>query len=363
MDPLSEIRSMVERIVSEVLESRMLDIRHDLVTRVEGELEPLLANRDGAAAMLNVAVNAIQASVSQTEILNSVLDGAANFSSRAVLFVLRGDTAAAWNWRGFPDSPMRNFSIDTGRGGAGEAVRDRGMRRVDADNFLPATVLHNGQPTTAILLPLSVRDRVSAFLYADSGTTKAKARLDEHALQLLMKSAGLWLEVVISRREVAAAADEPQRAAESVFAPAERVSHSAIPAKSPRQESPVLPHDRVAHAHSTDDNVLTAAAPAAARHASPVDMSAQDAEVHARARRFAKLLVDEIKLYNQAKVNEGKQHRDLYERLKEDIDKSRAAYDKRYRNSAAASVDYFSDELVRNLADGEAALLGRSFRK
>jgi hypothetical protein len=363
MDPLTEIRAMVERIVSEVLESRMLDIRHDLVTRVEGELEPLLVNREGSAAMLNVAINAIQASVSQTEILNSVLDGATNFATRAVLFVLRGDAAAAWNWRGFPDSSLRNFSIDAGRGGAGEAVRDRGMRRVDADDFLPKAVLNNGQPSTAILLPLAVRDRVSAFLYADSGTNKAKGRLDEHALQLLMKSAGLWLEVVMSRREAAAAADEPHRGAESVFTPAERVSHSAIPTKSPRQESPVLPHDRVAHAHAGEDNVLAAAAPAPSRPASPVDMSAQDAEVHARARRFAKLLVDEIKLYNQAKVNEGRQHRDLYDRLKEDIDKSRAAYDKRYRNSAAAAVDYFTDELVRNLADGEAALLGKSFRR
>jgi hypothetical protein len=257
---------------------------------------------------------------------------------------------------------MRNFSIDAGKGNAREAVRDRGMRRVEADDFLPGSVLHSGAPTTAILLPLSVRDRVSAFLYADSGTNKSKGRLDEHALQLLMKSAGLWLEVVISRRETAAAAGEA-RGAESVFSPSERVSHSAIPAKSPRQESPVLPHERVAHAHAAEDNVLAAAAPASSRSASHVDMSAQDAELHARARRFAKLLVDEIKLYNQAKVNEGRQHRDLYERLKEDIDKSRAAYDKRYRNSAAASVDYFTDELVRNLADGEASLLGKGFRK
>src|SRR5437763_17144111 len=117
MDPLSEIRSMVERIVSEVLESRMLDIRHDLVTRVEGGLEPLLVNREGAAAMLNVAVNAFQPSVSQTEILNSVVDVATNSSSRAVVFVLAGDTSAVWHWRGLPHSSMRNVSIVTVRRG------------------------------------------------------------------------------------------------------------------------------------------------------------------------------------------------------------------------------------------------------
>ena len=84
-------------------------------------------------------------------------------------------------------------------------------------------------------------------------------------------------------------------------------------------------------------------------------------EVHKKAKRFAKLLVDEIKLYNQPKVAEGRQNRDLYERLKEDIDKSRATYDKRYRDSAVAGTDYFTQELIRILADNDVALMGGSF--
>ena len=42
-----------------------------------------------------------------------------------------------------------------------------------------------------------------------------------------------------------------------------------------------------------------------------------------KAQRFARLLLDEIKLYNQVKVTEGRKNRDLYDRLKEDLDKSR----------------------------------------
>ena len=86
-------------------------------------------------------------------------------------------------------------------------------------------------------------------------------------------------------------------------------------------------------------------------------------EVHRKARRFAKLLVDEIKLYNQGKVNEGRQNRDLYERLREDIDKSKATYDKRYGNTSAASANYFNDEIVRVLADNDAALMGSNFNR
>jgi hypothetical protein len=82
-------------------------------------------------------------------------------------------------------------------------------------------------------------------------------------------------------------------------------------------------------------------------------------ELHNKARRFAKLLVDEIKLYNQAKVAEGRKARDLYSRLKDDIDKSRATYERRY--GQIGDVDYFRQELVRVLADDDPALLGASF--
>ena len=84
-------------------------------------------------------------------------------------------------------------------------------------------------------------------------------------------------------------------------------------------------------------------------------------ELHKKAWQFAKLLVEEIKLYNQPKVDEGKLHRDLYDRLKADIEKSRATYDKRYSESPVASADYFTQELVRILADNDISFMGAGF--
>ena len=83
-------------------------------------------------------------------------------------------------------------------------------------------------------------------------------------------------------------------------------------------------------------------------------------EAHDRARRFAKLLVEEIKLYNQTKVAEGRARGDLYSRLREDIEKSRAAYQKRYGESVK-DVDYFTQELMRILADNNRAVMGAGF--
>jgi hypothetical protein len=79
---------------------------------------------------------------------------------------------------------------------------------------------------------------------------------------------------------------------------------------------------------------------------------------HDEARRFARLLVSEIKLYNEPKVEQGRKNKDLYERLKEDIDRSRQMYDERIAEDIRKSSNYFYDELVRILADGDAGALG-----
>ena len=105
-------------------------------------------------------------------------------------------------------------------------------------------------------------------------------------------------------------------------------------------------------------------APAPAAFAPPVPAAtaapAALDPAHERARRFAKLLVEEIKLYNQSKVAEGRARGDLYSRLREDIEKSRSAYQKRYGESVR-DVDYFTQELMRILADNNRAVMGAGF--
>jgi hypothetical protein len=76
------------------------------------------------------------------------------------------------------------------------------------------------------------------------------------------------------------------------------------------------------------------------------------------ARRFARLLVSEIKLYNEDEVERGRAQKDIGARLKEDIDRSREMYEKRIPADVRGGHDYFRDELVRILADGDADALG-----
>jgi hypothetical protein len=88
------------------------------------------------------------------------------------------------------------------------------------------------------------------------------------------------------------------------------------------------------------------------------ELSPEEEKMHSDARRFARLLVSEIKLYNEQQVSEGRQQNDLYDRLKDDIDRSRQMYDKRVAAQVADRFDYFYDELVNTLGEGEPGKLG-----
>jgi hypothetical protein len=93
----------------------------------------------------------------------------------------------------------------------------------------------------------------------------------------------------------------------------------------------------------------------------PIEVAEDERRLHNDARRFARLLVSEIKLYNEQKVKEGRESGDLYDRLREAIDRSREMYNKRVQPPVAAKFDYFHYELVSNLAEGDENSLGSGY--
>jgi hypothetical protein len=99
--------------------------------------------------------------------------------------------------------------------------------------------------------------------------------------------------------------------------------------------------------------------PVAAASAAPPE---SDEKLGAEARLAARLLVSEIKLYNENDVRDGRASMDLYTRLQKQIDQGRDQYRQRL-DAAGGSVsrDYYHEELVRVLADGEASRLGPNY--
>lgn len=93
----------------------------------------------------------------------------------------------------------------------------------------------------------------------------------------------------------------------------------------------------------------------------PIEVSDEERDKHKKARSFARLLVSEIKLYNPDKVNDGKESKDLYDRLREAIDRSREMYEQRVDAPVSDRFDYFHYELVNGLAEGDESRLGSSY--
>jgi hypothetical protein len=335
-----QITDAVEQIIADVLGNSFSQIRETVARRLEEDLVLPGGNHDEPVAeLLREAIDRIQGSTAQVDILDALLEGCASFSQRSAIFVVRGNTAAGWRARGFQDNEIiRTTPLELGNGLAAQAIAGRASVTGRMEQFYGNAGVKFGWPARdeVVVLPLVVRDRAVALLYADGGDPAGK--LDSAALEVIVRTTGWWLELCANRRSTASSPAEGNGA--GIAAAAGAVMAAAAGASASPAAAPV-------------GAVAVAVAPAKS--------SAPEDDLHKKARRFAKLLVEEIKLYNQAKVNDGKANHDLYERLRDDIEKSRETYDKRYGQTAAGSSDLFNQELVRILADNNPSLLGATF--
>jgi hypothetical protein len=337
----------------------------------------------------------------QEEILAFLLDEAQKFSPRLALFAARGDRLVGWSSRGCPDDLARTISSASFlRSECSEFVDALNSESVITVSSLPDTgCLQSLQETVGRpwrLFPLRVLQRPVALLLA--GETEENV-CNADALSILADCAALQLENVALKILYELMTGKPDSAASP--APVEnRVIAEPVAAPRLSMEIPV-PQPAFAQEQATEP---IPAAPIPNLQAEPIQEPAPSSEaageefngqldaqtkipitipagqpeipeavqqesvrvpeeekLHADAKRFARLLVSEIKLYNEHRVVEGQQNRDLYLRLKKDIDRSREMYEKRVSPNVARKVDYFHDEIIRILGDNDPSALGSDY--
>jgi hypothetical protein len=165
---------------------------------------------------------------------------------------------------------------------------------------------------------------------------------------------------VESRRSVVppavteALASEPEVAAEPVREEEREEEAAAAGDPVPADEAATVPPP-------APEAAVTPVAPVVAA-ADRASIEAEDPE-RKKARKLARLFVSEIKLYNEKLVVEGRAAGDLYARLKDSIDQSLVAFERRIPEAVRAEFDYLHDELVRQLAEGDATKLGTHYRR
>jgi hypothetical protein len=368
-----EIRQIVEHAVAQSLQAQMPQLQSQIVRQV---LEALPAQSGGAdpdgayahedSGTLTQAVSSIHAGSTQKEILRALLDAAGQYCSRVALFVVKTGAASGWQSRGFgEDEAVKDFSLDLTAGPVAHTYQNRIATPGNVAEMGGRFVEQFGAPSNeqVLVLPLALKDKVAALVYADGGES---GNLNSPALELLVLATSAWLEVISLRKQSAKEDGAGAPRVESAAPPVHTVSSFSDPfaAHTPKH-APVSIPSEPEHAVEVVEVAPVHAARAAAAPAAAADplaaLSPEDADVHRKAQRFARLLVDEIKLYNQAKVAEGRRNKDLYDRLKEDIDKSRGTFQKRYGSTVAASGNYFQHELLRSLAEDDISIMGANF--
>jgi hypothetical protein len=380
------IEPIVTRVVGQVLDNHAAQLRTEIVRRVMEEIAAAPATSEkhthaapsaSDSAELARAVAEIQSGASQRDILRALLDSSARFAARVALFVVKGSHATGWQARGFANNDaVKDFALDENSPAVGRAISDRVAASAPAAEIDPRFLREVGTPASreALILPLILKDKVAALVYADSGTGAA-GLLDAGSLELLVISTSAWLEVNSLRKQAQKEPSAPH--SDSHGGPAAETLSYAAPVSPAAYVDPFASHPaghaRAAAATASAGEAsspiqgasLEASAMAGLPHHAPpgASSSSDDEEIHRKAQRFARLLVDEVKLYNQAKVAEGRKNRDIYDRLKEAIEKSRAIYQKRYGNTVAASGNYFQHEVVRSLAEDDLSLMGANFRQ
>ena len=132
----------------------------------------------------------------------------------------------------------------------------------------------------------------------------------------------------------------------------------AKPAPSPADEGSSTVMFSASQFQAIREQAVPAPAPPPPPRPAAPAIPPEQQKAHDDAKRFARLVVSEIKLYNESKVAEGRKAKDIYERLKEDIERGRQMYQDRVPAAVRDQTNYFYDELVRILAGGDAGALG-----
>ncbi len=363
-------------------------------------------------AIVKSAITEINEQKSQADVLKALVNRASSFAPRVAFFVIKGETASGWRGRGFEgtvgDSAIQQISLplssDTVISSAAKSLTTwSGGPGSHAEDHSLMNRLGEEPPQRIVAIPLTVRGKAVAVLYADSAGLDSES-INLEALETLVAMSSMAVELLSVSRGAAAApkrveeapAPAPEPEPEPAYAPAaeyhaapepvaEEASFSGAETIESYQPEPVVPESFVEPAvaeepagvfesaeesessWTTPPPVEATPEPAPRRRYGqdselPVEVSGdEERRLHNDARRFARLLISEIKLYNEQKVAEGRSERDLYDRLREYIDRSREMYDKRVKPEVASRYDYFHGELVNTLAEGDASKLGANY--
>lgn len=272
--------------------------------RAQAEQHAQQASMANSAAFEQLvdAFRAIDRARSLSEALDTAASCAFRDAARAAVLLVRDGHIRAWRFIGF-DGPLNETSFEQPLSASPVVEQAVDSRSAASAGDVPEFAKAGSGPGRSFAFPLEVAGEVVAVLYADGIEGDAKG-----AAELSLEAIG-------------------------------RHTSRAIEALTALKTARAL-------AHGAGDS-----------DGANVESADGEDEAEESARRYAKLLVSEIKLYHEPAVLAGRRDRDLISRLGGEIARARSLYEARVPQAVRMRGDYFRDELVKTLANGDSSLL------
>jgi hypothetical protein len=367
---LDELQETVARYDEKIDEGEIASVMAEVVAS-----QPPVAPTGPGFDKLKTSLAEVEKGTNLSEVLMYLVNEVSQYVDRTAMFIVKGPSAIGWYGRGFEQAdqvkqvtvPLNADTVFRIVHNSKHALRGHVQHSPGTAQALARLA---GKPQGILAVPLVLRDKMAAILYCDTTQEEVPAGQSD-LIEILVGAAGKNIDILSLAPKPAAgrtttAGTTPERAA-AIKAGGEEVRERAAV---PRAAAP--PTQALAESSDGSSTVMFSAgtfakAAAAATPTAPPRpagtgpspiISPEDQKSHEDAKRFARLVVSEIKLYNEAKVNEGRRNKDLYERLKEDIERGRQMYSDRVASSVRDVTNYFFDELVRILAGGDPSALG-----
>src|SRR5437773_1606216 len=263
---VGEIRSSVEDVraaVDSQLKAALQSVQADVnsisflphIQKSVGELEESLKAAQppappvpaASASRVKQAVQAVDRSRSQIDVLNALLEQCLHFGSRAALLILRGETFSGWKGVGFSahggnDEQVKRFNAAPGL----IPELDRVLRNEQVviwDGANLAGRFGVSGSARAILVPMVIKDKVAAAVYVDAVAAEV-GKLDPASLEMLVFVTGLLIDTLAIRKKIPSPSlNEP---AGPAFAPAPAAAPPARPSAPARPAAAAAPQSTMA---------------------------------------------------------------------------------------------------------------------
>ena len=272
--------------------------------------------------------------ISPSEIFRALLEGTVVGAPRAAVFLLRDGRFKGWSSIGYSATVAQSQRRTTAPADSGwlaslAAEEDVRWRSLAAGECLPDF----GQPheAEAVGLPVRVGGKAVAILIAERRA--GEEPWSPAALAILCQAARLRLELDLAWRRLKTQAATPS------------------PSLSPK---PTSAEDSFsASSAATATATATEIVPWGREDANAVDADPRREE----ARRFARLVATDIRLYNEEAVVVGRRERDLASRLGEQLKRGRDTFSHRFPDLGPDGTKLLDDAYVQVLAGGDTSLI------